>query len=199
VYLGLFGRQAAIGASDHDLGRAGSTWDYARFLLRDHGALVVPLALGLPAFTRRMSVSGRAFAAAVVGAVLALVPLSIPADKDPLHMAPVLPFVYGLAGLTVISPDYTPSNRRRVDRAAARASLVLAALFGAGFVIEALWGEGLSAFELAVHVGHITVWCVPSLRVLQRKSVSPLLLPCALTSFGLAALLTLGAPRGLHP
>lgn len=199
VYLGLFGRPGAAGTPEGELERAGSTWDYARFLLRDHGALVVPLTLGLPAFTRRMNVSGRAFAAAVVGAVLALVPLSIPADKDPLHMIPVLPFVYGLAGLTVISPDYTPSNRRRVDRAAARASLGLAALFGAGFVVEAVWGEGLSALELGVHLGHVAVWCAPSLRVLQRKPVSPLLLPCALTSFGLAALLTLGAPRGLFP
>jgi hypothetical protein len=187
------------GAAESRAEAAGSTWDYARWLLRDHGALMIPLTLGLPAFTRRMSVSGRAFSAAVVGALLALVPLSVSAHKHPLFLAPVLPFVYGLAGLTVLSPDYTPHNRRRVDQAAARTSLILAALFTGGWLVEAFWGDGLPPIELGVHLGHLLVWCVPSLRVLQRKSVSPLLLPCALTSFGLAALLTSVAPRGLLP
>ena len=111
VYFGLFSGRGVTAAklSQAPSAPEPSSWDYLGWLLRDHGALLVPLALGMPALTRRMNVSRRAFGAATLAAVLALIPLSIPVAKEPLYMAPVLPFIYALAGLDRAGPRSPPS------------------------------------------------------------------------------------------
>ena len=176
-----------------------SPWAYVQWLARDHGALLVLLMLGLPALTRRMSVPRRAFAGAVLGALLALVPLSIPVAKEPLYMAPALPFAYSLAGLALLAPDRLPPHYRRVNRIAARTSLTLAGLLVVGWIGFVFFRERSPLWGSALHAAHVCVWSVPSLRVLSRKAVAPCVVPCALTSFVLAAVLTLAGPRDLVP
>lgn len=198
VYFGLFSGHGITAAklSQSPNAPEPSSWDYLVWLLRDHGALLVPLALGLPALTRRMNVSRRAFGVATFAALLALIPLSIPVAKEPLYMAPVLPFVYALAGLTLTAPDRLPPHYARVNRGAARFSLMLAALLvGTWLLVLALKPQ---SFPQALgHIAHIALWTWPSMRVLQGKLVAPSIAPCALTSFALAAILTLWGPRGI--
>jgi hypothetical protein len=200
VYFGLFSGRG-ITAAKLSLAPSSpepSWWDYLGWLLRDHGALLVPLALGMPALTRRMNVTRRAFGAATLAALLSLIPLSIPIAKEPLYMAPALPFVYALAGLTLVAPDRLPAHYARVNRGAARFSLVVAGILIGTWLCLLAFGRR-SSLEVPGHIAHIAVWTVPSLRVLRRKPAVPTIVPCAMTSFALAALLTLWGPRGLAP
>jgi hypothetical protein len=198
VYLGIFSGHGASGPKLSELGN-GSPWDYARWLMRDHAALLGPIALGLPAFTRRMGVSRRAFSAAVFASLLALIPLSIPAAKEPLYMAPVLPFVYAFAALCLIAPDRTPRPYLRVNRGAARFALSVAALVILGNLLSALVEGERAWLELGARLSHACIWSVPSFRVLRGKDVGPSVVPCALGSFVISVLLTSLGPRGLLP
>ncbi len=189
-------RMAGTSPPAHPGATSASTWSYLIWLLRDHGALLVPLALGLPALTRRMHVGKRGLSAATLAAVLSLVPLSIPLAQDPLYMAPVLPFVYALSGLCLVSPESLPRQYARVNLGAARLSLGIAILMGSVWIF--LLARDPGHFQgPAMHIAHIAIWCVPSLRILRGKTVFPALMPCALTSFALTALLTTWGARGL--
>ncbi|MFT3928110.1 MAG: glycosyltransferase family 2 protein [Myxococcales bacterium] len=200
VYFGLFSGRGVTAAklSQTPTAPAPSSWDYLAWLLRDHGALLIPLCLGMPALTRRMNVSRRAFGAATFAAVLALIPLSIPIAKEPLYMAPVLPFVYALAGLTLVAPDRLPLHYARVNRGAARFSLAVAGLLLTTWLVALLLRRA-ELPEALGHAAHVVVWTLPSLRVLRDKPVAPIITPCALASFALAAVVTLSGPRGLLP
>lgn len=197
VYLGLFsGRGITAPKLSTDRLGAASAWAYAGWLLRDHGALLVPLTLGLPAATRRMSRARRALCAAVVGALLALVPLSVPVAKEPLYMAPVVPFLFVLVSLALVAPDRTPPRYLRVQRGAARLSCLLAVGLAAYWVLMGVLGT-LPALLVLVALGQVMVWTVPSLRVLTQRSVAPSILPCALASLVLTAVSALASPLGL--
>lgn len=173
-----------------------ASWNYALWLVRDHGALLAPLCLGMPALTRRMNVTKRAFSAAVFAALLALIPLSIPAAQNPLYMAPMLAFIYMLTALSLVSSQNLPHHYRRVNRSAARFSLAVAAALCVGWSISAVCNLTVWSSALG-HLAHIAVWSVPSVWMLREKPLIPTLLPCAVTSFALAALLTAWGPHGL--
>ncbi len=187
VYLGLFsGHGVTATKLSSDQASAGSAWAYVGWLVRDHGALLAPLALGLPAATRRMGRFRGALYAAIVGALLALVPLSVPAGKEPLYMTPVLPFLYGLVALSLVAPDRAPPRYQRVNRGAAQLSLFLAALLALGWLGSALW-QAMPAIAVALPLAQIALWCAPSLRALAGRSVTATILPCAVGSLFLTA------------
>ncbi|HEX5661086.1 MAG TPA: glycosyltransferase family 2 protein [Polyangiales bacterium] len=184
VYLGLFsgrGITAPKLSSVH-----ASAWAYVGWLLRDHGALLAPLVLGLPAATRRMGRFRAAMFAAIVGALLALVPLSVPAAKEPLYMAPVLPFLYALVALSLVAPDRVPERFRRVNRGAAQLSLFVVLLLAMGWLGSALF-QASAAIRVALPLAQIALWSVPSWRTLAGRSVAPTILPCAVGSLLLTA------------
>jgi dolichol-phosphate mannosyltransferase len=187
VYLGLFsGHGITATKLSSDQASAGSAWAYVGWLARDHGALLAPLVLGLPAATRRMGRFRGATYAAIVGALLALVPLSVPAAKEPLYMTPVLPFLYALVALSLVAPDRVPPRFRRVNHGAAQLSLVLGVLIAGGWLGGALF-QALPAMTIALPLAQIALWCVPSLRALAGRSVAATILPCAVGSLLLTA------------
>lgn len=187
VYLGLFSGHGITSTKlSSDRESAASVWAYVGWLVRDHGALLAPLLLGLPAATRRMGRFRAAIYAAIVGALLALVPLSVPAGKEPLYMAPVLPFLYALVALSLVAPDRAPSRYQRVNRGAAQLSLVTAAVLATGWLLSALF-RAQPAMAVALPLLQIALWCAPSLRVLSGRSATATILPCAIGSLLLTA------------
>lgn len=184
VYLGLFTGHGVTAPklSEHE----SSAFAYLGWLLRDHGALLAPLVLGLPAATRRMGRLRRAFFAAILFALLGLVPLSVPAAKEPLYMEPVLPFFYALAALSLVAVDRTPPRYQRVNHGAAQLSLVIAFVLTVALALGALF-SAQPAVNMALALGPVAIWIVPSLRVLAQRSVGPTIMPCALASLVIAA------------
>lgn len=196
VYLGLFSGRGVTGPklSGIEATRA-SSWAYLAWLARDHGALFAPLVLGLPAATRRMARPRGAFFAAIVGALLGLVPLSVPVAKEPLYMLPVLPFFYALVGLTLVAIDRAPPRHARVNRGAAQVSLMVAFTCAIAWIAHALF-QALPAASVALPLVQIAIWSIPGLRVLARRSVAPTILPCALGSLLLTAWSLFRSPLG---
>jgi hypothetical protein len=130
-----------------------------------------------------------------VGALLGLVPLSVPVAKEPLYMAPVLPFFYALVALALVAPDRTPARYARVNRGAARASLVVALALAVPWLARALFGA-LPAAAIALPLVQIAIWMVPSLRVLRARSVAPTIVPCALGCLLLTGAVALASSLG---
>jgi len=190
VYLGLFDGRGATGPKLNAGDSRDSVLAYVLWLLRDHGALIAPIVLGLPALTRRVGALQKAWFSATGFALLAIVPLSVPAAKEPLYLAPVLPFFYAFAGLALSSPEHTPARHARVDRAAAKLSLWLAAGLALHWVIVALSAPGAALPPAILHLAHIALWTAPSFSVLREKPVNRVVLPCALASVLLSVLLT---------
>ena len=196
VYLGLFsGRGVTAPKLSGDRAGADSVWAYVGWLLRDHGALLAPLVLGLPAATRRMGRLRRSFFAASTFALLSLVPLSVPVAKEPLYMAPVLPFFYALVALSLVAVDRTPPRYARVNRGAAKFALAITAALVVACVFRATTAQTPHAALVAS--GGALIWSVPSLRVLAGRSVGPTILPCALASLALSAYALLAPPSAL--
>ena len=193
VYLGLFSGHGITASKLSGAPDGHSAWAYVGWLLRDHGALLIPLALGLPAATRSMSRARRAFCGAVLGALLTLVPLSVPIAKEPLYMTPVVPFLYALVALALVAPERTPQRYERVNRGAAKASLALAAGLALGWLWAALF-SALPAVTIALSLGQVAIWTVPSIRVLARRSVASTILPCVLGSLVLTTIAALITP-----
>jgi hypothetical protein len=194
VYLGLFSGHG-ISAVKLSASEGDSPWAYLGFLLRDHGALLVPIALGLPSLTRRLGNLQRAWFAGVGFALLGLVPLSVPAAKEPLYMAPALPFFYGFAALCLIAPDYTPARYLRIDRAAAKFSIAIACALVIASLSRVLAAHTEAVLLSLLHCAHVAIWTVPSFRVLQQKPVKPAIVACALLSL-IVALAWLAAGSG---
>ncbi len=196
VYLGLFsGHGVTATKLSSDRASAGSAWAYLGWLVRDHGAMFAPLVLGLPAATRRMSRLRAALCAGVFGALVALVPLSVPVAKEPLYMLPVLPFLYALVALTAVAPDRAPQRYARVNVGAARASLLVAAGAALPWIASALL-EAPPAVTVALPLLHIAIWTVPSLCVLAQRQVSPTIWPCAFASLLLTLASGVASPLG---
>jgi hypothetical protein len=185
VYLGIFSGKGVTGPKLS----AGETsaFAYVRWLLRDHAAVLVPIVLGLPAATRRVSAHRRAIFVALIGALLAIVPLSVPASKEPLYLLPVLPFLYLLAGLSLSAPEHEPPRYARVNRAAAKASLVLAGCLVLGFVLGFLV-DPRSPWATLVRAGHVVAWSLPSVAALRGRRATSMLLFSACMSLALCVL-----------
>ncbi len=186
VYLGLFSGRGVSAQKLSASPEAASRWAYLGFLLRDHGSLLVPIALGLASLTRRLGSLQRAWFAAVAFALLGLVPLSVPAWKEPLYMTPALPFLYGFAALCLVAPDYTPPRYARIDLASAKFSLVLAGALLIALFARVLGAPTGSGLPLLLQCAHVAIWTVPSFRVLARKPVKPAIVACALASLALS-------------
>jgi hypothetical protein len=186
VYLGLFSGRGATGPKLSASPDGDSAWAYLIWLVRDHGALLAPIVLGLPSVTRRVAPVQK-----VVFALLAIVPLSVPAAKEPLYMAPVLPVLYAFAGLALSAPEHTPARYVRVDRAAAKLSLFLAAGLVGSWLIVAVGGQGTARISAILHLTHVAIWTAPSFSVLREQPINRAVLPCSLASILLAVLLTL--------
>jgi dolichol-phosphate mannosyltransferase len=196
VYLGLFsGHGVTAPKLSRDRASAASSFAYVGWLVRDHGALLVPLLLGLPAATRRMSRARRGVCAAIVGALLALVPLSVPIAKEPLYMVPVVPFLYALVALALVALDRTPARYQRVQRGAAKLSLALALGLSAFWLVDGFAAQ-MPLFLVALALGQLAVWSVPSIRVITQRSVAVTILPCALASLVLTGVGALSSLLG---
>ncbi|HEX6240370.1 MAG TPA: glycosyltransferase family 2 protein [Polyangiales bacterium] len=194
VYLGLFSGRGVSAAKLSASSEHTSSWAYLLWLIRDHGAFLVPLALGLPSLTRRLGTLQRAWFTGVGFALLALVPLSVPAGKEPLYMLPALPFLYGFVALAITAPDYTPARFSRIDRAAAKFSLLLAALLLAYWAVALGGAAHYARLAPLLHLAHVALWTAPSFRVLRQRPVKPVLAGCALVSLALAITLLCASP-----
>src|SRR5688572_24410109 len=137
----------------------------------------------------------RAWFTGVGSALLALVPLSVPAAKEPLYMLSALPFFYGFTALALTAPDYTPPRYQRVDRAAAKFSLLLAGAIAVYWLVDAFLAQPDARLPLILHLAHVALWTAPSFRVLARKPVKPVLAACALISLALALALLFASPQ----
>ena len=142
-----------------------------------------------------MSPARRALATAILGALLGLIPLSVPVAKEPLYMAPVLPFFYALVALALVAPDRTPERYARVNRGAAQVSLTIAALVAMSWLTDVLLGPR-TLLAVLLPLLQVAIWTAPSLCVLARRSVAPSVLPCALASLLIAAISELTRPFG---
>lgn len=194
VYLGLFSGSGVSAQKLSSQSFQDSPWAYLVWLIRDHGALLAPIALGLPSLTRRLGTLQRAWFTGVGSALLALVPLSVPAAKEPLYMTSALPFFYGFAALAITAPDYTPTRYLRVDRAAAKFSLLLAGALFVYWLVDAALAQPDARLPLILHVAHVALWTAPSFRVLARKPVKPVLAACALISLAISLSLLATSP-----
>ncbi len=189
VYLAIFSGAGVTGEKlSVNTQPYASAWAYVRWLVRDHGALLAPIILGLPALTRRLDGMRRAWLAASLGALGALVPLSVPVYKEPLYMLPALPFVYLLAGMCVVAPDLAPARSVRINQGAARVSIGCALLLCAGWFVLGVVDRELSATHAALHIGHVLVWTWPSLSLLRTGASTKAIAPAAILSLALTAL-----------
>ncbi len=189
VYLAIFSGAGVTGEKlSASMPPDTSVWSYARWLLRDVGALLAPIVLGFPALTRRLDNLGRAWLAASLAALGALVPLSVPVYKEPLYMLPAVPFVYVLAGLCLMAPDRAPARSQRVNETAARVSIGCALVLIAGCIGALLLDRGQTAAGTALHIGHILCWTLPSWSLLHSGASARAIAPAAFLSLGLTAL-----------
>ncbi len=191
VYLAIFSGAGVTGEKlSASAEPAASVWAYARWLLRDHGALLAPIILGLPALTRRLDGQRRAWLAAGLGALSALVPLSVPIYKEPLYMLPALPFVYMLAGMCLVAPDLAPARNLRINQGAARVSIACALLLCGGWLATSILGGGHEPrmMSVALHMGHVLVWTWPSVSLLRTGASARAIAPAAILSLALTGL-----------
>ena len=189
VYMGLFTGHGVSGEKLKEPALVAplvsSAWYYPWLLYRDHIHVLLLTLLGLPALLRRTQARVVRVGVMALSACLGLVFLSIPASKEPLYLLTVLPFVYGVAALSVIALVYDDKRYRYVDAATAR-TIALAALLIA-LLAAALWGLGAQLFsahprQIATHIA--LSLCVACLAYAWSKN--PRTLPIAL--FGLALL-----------
>lgn len=189
VYLAIF---TGEGVTGHKLSEASdqarSAWAYAGFLLRDHGALLVLTAFGLPAFTRRSTGTNTAFIFAVAAALLSLVPLSVPAFKEPLYLTPVLPFLYALAGLCLAASQETPQRHQRVQQVAAQIALVVAAILIVGLGAMAIARSDFRTWPTLLRACTVLIWTLPALSRLTNKSSGGAIVGAAALSLAVGCL-----------
>jgi len=128
VYLGIFTGAGVTGDKLSALGdRAAHTpvWYYPALLVREHVALLPLILFGLPALLRRSTPRQSWLLAAIVLGIAGLVPLSVPAIKEPLYALPVLPFLYMAAGLCVAAFERADERYARIDAGLLRMVCVL--------------------------------------------------------------------------
>lgn len=129
-------------------------WYYPAILYREHFFLVPLLLSALPALKRRAPAAAGLFAAIGFG-LASLIPLSLPAIKEPLYILGLLPFLYALAGFgasALLPGEDPPGPRGSLDRRA----LLVAGLFSAAAVllIGAAYARALARDDITlVYVG----------------------------------------------
>jgi hypothetical protein len=130
VYLGIFSGQGVTG------GKLSAIASYAKHerpmtyyplvLYRDHFFLL-PLALfGLGELLRSPRPRTSRLLAMIVGALIAVVALSVPAYKEARYVLAVTPFLYALAGLCLAAFARAPDKLRPATVAVVRVAMVLA-------------------------------------------------------------------------
>jgi 4-amino-4-deoxy-L-arabinose transferase-like glycosyltransferase len=155
VYLGIFSGQGVTGDKLSALSRyadgAQPLWYYPALLYAAH-SVVLPLTLfGLAALLRR----GRAHALSVLsmafGAALGLIPLSVPAFKEPLYVLALAPPLYALAATCLSELEGDAYTHAPANRAMIAVATGVAALSALTFVLSALAGAA-SFDDAALHV-----------------------------------------------
>jgi dolichol-phosphate mannosyltransferase len=202
VYLGIFSGHGVTGA------KLSALADYARhqrtalyyplILYRDHFFLL-PLSLfGFGELLRVPQLRRRRLLAMIVGGLVSIVALSVPAYKDARYVLASTPFMYAFAGLCLSAFARSPDKLRPATVSVVRASMLLAGLaFGAVLV---LYGVGKpvkisSGYVLAHAAG--TLLCIVLGELWMRKEHVTRLLGI-LAAVGLAGFALL-APRLAPP
>jgi dolichol-phosphate mannosyltransferase len=159
VYLGIFSGQGVTG------GKLSAIAQYARrerpvlyyplVLYRDHFFLV-PLALfGLGELLRSPKPRTSRLLAMILGALMAVVALSVPAYKESRYVLAVTPFLYAFAGLCLAAFARAPNKLRPAATAVVRVVMVLSV--AASVTVVGLYALGVSsAFGSSYLVAHAT-------------------------------------------
>jgi dolichol-phosphate mannosyltransferase len=202
VYLGIFSGHGITG------GKLSALADYARHqrstlyyplvLYRDHFYLLPLTLFGLGELLRLPQQRRNRLLAMIVGAVVALVALSVPAYKDVRYVLPVQPFLYAFAGLSLAALARSPEKLRPATASIVRTSLVVACLAFVAVLVEYTVAQpaSISLGYLAAH-GFGTLLCLAlGLIWLRRSFVMRELL--ALSALGLAGF-ALAYPRIMPP
>jgi 4-amino-4-deoxy-L-arabinose transferase-like glycosyltransferase len=129
-------------------------WYYPAILYREHFFLIPLLLAALPALKRRAPAATGLLATIGFG-LASLIPLSLPAIKEPLYILGLLPFLYALVGLgasALLPGEDTPEPRGFLERRA----LLVAGFFSAVamLLIGAAHARGLKRDDITpVYVG----------------------------------------------
>ncbi len=132
VYLGIFSGQGVTGGKLSAVAeyaqRERPTLYYPLVLYRDHFYLV-PLALfGLGELLRTPKPRTSRLLAMILGALVAVVALSVPAYKESRYVLAVTPFLYALAGLCLAAFARAPNKLQPATAAVVRLAMGLAIL-----------------------------------------------------------------------
>jgi dolichol-phosphate mannosyltransferase len=132
VYLGIFSGHGVTGAKlsavvDYTRHRR-STIYYPLVLYRDHFFLLPLFFYGFGEVLRVPQVRRSRLLAMIIGALVAVVALSVPAYKDARYVLPTVPFLYALAGLCVSALSRSPDKLRPATLSVVRASEIVAVL-----------------------------------------------------------------------
>ncbi|HKP63087.1 MAG TPA: glycosyltransferase [Polyangiales bacterium] len=147
VYLGIFSGQGVTGGKLSAIASYASherpATYYPLVLYRDHFFLA-PLALfGLGELLRSPRPRTSRLLAMIVGAVIALVALSVPAYKEARYVLAVTPFLYALAGLCLAAFARAPDKLRPAATATVRVTMALTVI--ATVVVALLHVLGVSS------------------------------------------------------
>jgi uncharacterized membrane protein YdcZ (DUF606 family) len=112
----------------------------------------LPLSLfGLGELLRVPQVRRNRLLAMIVGAVIALVALSVPAYKDSRYVLAVVPFMYAFAGLCLAAFVRSPDQLRPATVSVVRASMLIACVAFGGVMIGHFAGAPISRAYLFAH------------------------------------------------
>jgi putative flippase GtrA len=165
VYLGIFSGRGVTG------GKLSALADYAHHehsalyypwvLYRDHFFLLPLTLYGLGELLRVPQLRRSRLLAMILGALVALVVLSVPAYKEPHYVLAVQPFLYAFAGLCVAAFARSPDKLRPATISVVRASMLLS--IGAFLVVALVYALGgpiaISAPYVIAH-GFGTLLCL---------------------------------------
>lgn len=147
VYLGIFSGQGVTGGKLSAVAqyalRERPVLYYPLVLYRDHFFLA-PLALfGLGELLRSPKPHTSRLLAMILGALIAVVALSVPAYKESRYVLAVTPFLYALAGLCLAAFARAPNKLRPAATAVVRVAMVLSVL--ASVIVAGLYVLGISS------------------------------------------------------
>lgn len=204
VYLGIFSGTGVTGDKLSAVGRyAGKPeppWYYPLQLFRDHFHLVPLILFGLPALVRRARPRGVAVLAMSFGALLSLVPLSVPAVKEPLYALAVAPFGYLLAGSALAELATDAPTYRSVDNMGVRVAIVVAAVSAVSVTASHLVAGTVSTEYAAIHVlGMAAVAAVGVAELRAHKLAPALVAASALALCGHVLQQWVLAPENVYP
>ncbi|HEX4351633.1 MAG TPA: glycosyltransferase, partial [Polyangiales bacterium] len=155
VYFGIVSGRGVTGAKlslpPEIAHRQHSALYYPLVLYRDHFFLL-PLSLfGLGELLRVPQLRRSRLLAMVVGALVAVVALSVPAFKDPRYVLAVVPFLYAFAGLCLAAFVRSPDKLRPATSSVVRFSMLVSVLaFVSVLIVYALRGP-VTGWYLAAH------------------------------------------------